>query len=667
MRFTDGFWLLRPGVTAHYGREAYDLERSGRRPRRDRADEGDHHPRRHPEPARAHGDGRAAPARHHPCPDRASRRRRGAAPLRRGARGRQRRGAARRRRSTRSSAAATSRRASPAARPWSLEFSAGGVPLTGSGAKSQAWVRLAPDAVVDRPPVGVPVASSYVHEQLDLGVGTHVYGLGERFGPLIKNGQTVEVWNADGGTSSEQAYKNVPFYLTDRGYGVFVNEPGHVSFEVGSEAVAAGAVLRAGRVARVLRDRGIDPGGRSSSATPRSPAARRRCRRGATGRGSSTSFTTDYDEATVNSFLDGMRDRDLPLIGLPLRLLLDARVRLVGLHLGRRACSRTPRGCSGACTSAACRSASGSTRTSRSARRCSRRPAAAGYLLKRAGRQRLAVGPLAGRDGDRRLHERRTRRRVVPGEAAGAAAAGRRRVQDRLRRAHPPRRRLRDGSDPARMHNLYPMLYNAAVLRAARGGARHGRGRALRPVGDRGRPEPPGALGRRLDLDLRARWRRRCARGLSLVAVAASGSGATTSAASRGRRMRRSSSAGRRSACCRATAGSTAPTRTGCRGCSTTTRTAEGSAVRVTRRFAKLKNRLAPYLIEAGREAAATGLPVMRPMVLAFPDDPDERLPRPAVPARPGSARRARVHRVGRGRALPAGRHLDLACSRANG
>jgi len=28
MRFTDGFWLLRPGVTAHYGREAYDLERA---------------------------------------------------------------------------------------------------------------------------------------------------------------------------------------------------------------------------------------------------------------------------------------------------------------------------------------------------------------------------------------------------------------------------------------------------------------------------------------------------------------------------------------------------------------------------------------------------------------------------------------------------------------
>ena len=65
-----------------------------------------------------------------------------------------------------------------------------------------------------------------------------MYGLGERFGPVVKNGQTVDIWNADEGTSSEQAYKNVPFYLTSRGYGVFVNHPGAVSFEVASEAVS---------------------------------------------------------------------------------------------------------------------------------------------------------------------------------------------------------------------------------------------------------------------------------------------------------------------------------------------------------------------------------------------------------------------------------------------
>ena len=78
----------------------------------------------------------------------------------------------------------------------------------------------------------------YVREQLELGVGDTVYGLGERFGPLVKNGQTVDIWNADGGTSSEQAYKNVPFFLTNAGYGVFVDTPGKVSFEVGSELVS---------------------------------------------------------------------------------------------------------------------------------------------------------------------------------------------------------------------------------------------------------------------------------------------------------------------------------------------------------------------------------------------------------------------------------------------
>ena len=41
-----------------------------------------------------------------------------------------------------------------------------------------------------------------------------------------KNGQTVDIWNADGGTSSEQAYKNVPFYLTNRGLRRLRQPPG---------------------------------------------------------------------------------------------------------------------------------------------------------------------------------------------------------------------------------------------------------------------------------------------------------------------------------------------------------------------------------------------------------------------------------------------------------
>jgi alpha-D-xyloside xylohydrolase len=196
--------------------------------------------------------------------------------------------------------------------PWSLSFESGGRVLTSSGHRSVGYVGVAPDAFVDAGPVGADRAPAYVHEQLALGVGELVYGLGERFGPVVKNGQSVDIWNADGGTSSEQAYKSVPFYLTNRGYGVLVNDPGHVSFEVGSEAVeraqfsVAGESLEyfviAGDDPRQILDRYTKLTGRPASVPAWSY-----------GLWLSTSFTTDYDEATVTSFIDGMAERDLPL------------------------------------------------------------------------------------------------------------------------------------------------------------------------------------------------------------------------------------------------------------------------------------------------------------------------------------------------------------------
>jgi alpha-D-xyloside xylohydrolase len=52
----------------------------------------------------------------------------------------------------------------------------------------------------------------FIHEQLGLGVGECVDGMGERFTSFVRNGQVVDLWDQDGGTSSEQAYKNIPFY-----------------------------------------------------------------------------------------------------------------------------------------------------------------------------------------------------------------------------------------------------------------------------------------------------------------------------------------------------------------------------------------------------------------------------------------------------------------------
>lgn len=106
---------------------------------------------------------------------------------------------------------------------WRFDFLRDGQPLTGS--ESQAVGLFTQDG------------RTYLREQLSLQAGETVYGLGERFGPFVKNGQSVTMCNDDGGTDSELAYKNVPFYLTSQGYGVLVNHPGFVSYEVASHHV----------------------------------------------------------------------------------------------------------------------------------------------------------------------------------------------------------------------------------------------------------------------------------------------------------------------------------------------------------------------------------------------------------------------------------------------
>jgi alpha-D-xyloside xylohydrolase len=154
--------------------------------------------------------------------------------------------------------------------------------------------------------------SRYMSEQLSLGVGEYVYGLGERFTAFIKNGQVVDSWNRDGGTSSEQAYKNIPFYLTNRGYGVFVNHPELVSFEVGSEKVSRVQFSVAGDTLEYYLIYGPTPKEVLEKYTaltgrPALPPA------WSFGLWLTTSFTTSYDEDTVNHFIQGMDDRDLPL------------------------------------------------------------------------------------------------------------------------------------------------------------------------------------------------------------------------------------------------------------------------------------------------------------------------------------------------------------------
>ena len=152
----------------------------------------------------------------------------------------------------------------------------------------------------------------FLSAQINLGVGEQVYGLGERFTAFSKNGQSVDIWNADGGTSSEQAYKNIPFYLTHRGYGVFVNNTGKVSFEVASEVVEKVQFSAQTQDLQYFVIYGPTPAeilAKYTALTGRAP----QLPEWSFGLWLSTSFVTDYDEKTVTAFIDEMERRDIPL------------------------------------------------------------------------------------------------------------------------------------------------------------------------------------------------------------------------------------------------------------------------------------------------------------------------------------------------------------------
>ncbi|GAA2935680.1 alpha-xylosidase [Streptomyces enissocaesilis] len=304
MKFTDGFWLMRDGVRASYATEVRDLRA------------GDDHFTAYAAVKRVRGRGDTlnsplitvecfSPAEgvigvrttHH-----AGRAHRGPDFALPGAQVAP--GAAKVRREAGvtelTSGPLTLRLNTGAEAPWSLEFlDADGQRLTAVERRGTAFATT-------------PDGAHHMIGQLALGVGEHIYGLGERFTPYVKNGQSVEVWQADGGTSSEQAYKNIPFHLSSRGYGVFVNHPGRVSYEIGSESV--------GQVQFSVEDQSLEYYV-VAGPTPKEVLARYTALTGrpalppawSFGLWLTTSFCTPYDEETVTSFVDGMAEHDIPL------------------------------------------------------------------------------------------------------------------------------------------------------------------------------------------------------------------------------------------------------------------------------------------------------------------------------------------------------------------
>lgn len=153
---------------------------------------------------------------------------------------------------------------------------------------------------------------AYMRGATGISVGEYIYGLGEQFGPLVKNGQNIEVYNEDGGTSTDRSYKSVPFYISSRGYGVFIDHSEPVSMEIGSDRVERAAFsvkgeklcfyLLAGKNMKDVLVKYTDLTGKPGNIPDWS-----------LGLWLSTSFLTDYDEETVTTIVDKMQKRDIPL------------------------------------------------------------------------------------------------------------------------------------------------------------------------------------------------------------------------------------------------------------------------------------------------------------------------------------------------------------------
>lgn len=183
---------------------------------------------------------------------------------------------------------------------WGIRFLDGERVLTDTAFRNMAYMK------------NTKTGKNYMLEQLALDVDEYVYGLGERFTPFVKNGQTVDMWNEDGGTASEIAYKNIPFYISNKGYGVLVDNEGDVSFEIASEKVERVQFSVQGERLDYYLINGSTPKGTVSKYTeltgkPALPPA------WSFGLWLTTSFTTSYDEQTTSGFIKGMADRDIPL------------------------------------------------------------------------------------------------------------------------------------------------------------------------------------------------------------------------------------------------------------------------------------------------------------------------------------------------------------------
>ncbi len=72
----------------------------------------------------------------------------------------------------------------------------------------------------------------------------HFVGTGERFSKMDLSGQTFQLKNQDGqGVNNKRTYKNIPFYLSSKGYGLFVHTSAYTKLSLADHSTRSAQVL----------------------------------------------------------------------------------------------------------------------------------------------------------------------------------------------------------------------------------------------------------------------------------------------------------------------------------------------------------------------------------------------------------------------------------------
>jgi len=77
-----------------------------------------------------------------------------------------------------------------------------------------------------------------------------IWGFGQRFDAFNLRGRKLESWATDGWNALDTSYYAVPFFISSKGYGLFINHPGRIDFNIGAE--------KHHELSIVIPDRGVE-------------------------------------------------------------------------------------------------------------------------------------------------------------------------------------------------------------------------------------------------------------------------------------------------------------------------------------------------------------------------------------------------------------------------